>query len=103
MKNIVQKLGMVMAATFVAAPAFAQTADGGGHGLIGLAAGLAIGLSALGAALGQSKAASAGLDGIARNPAAEPKIFKSLILSLILIETMAIYGFVVAFLLIGKF
>lgn len=102
MRNIVQKLGLVLAATLAAAPAFAQTADGGGRGLIGLAAGLAIGLAAMGAAYGQSKAAAAALDGIARNPAAQPKIFTSMMISLILIETMAIYAFVISFFLIGK-
>lgn len=106
MKNITQKIVLVLATFLSASAAFAQAAEGGGaaggHGLIGLAAGLAIGLAAMGAAYGQSKAASAALEGIARNPAAQPKIFTSMMIALILIETMAIYAFVISFLLIGK-
>ena len=41
---------------------------------LGLAAALAIGLSALGGAIGQGRAAGSALEGIARNPQASGKI-----------------------------
>jgi F-type H+-transporting ATPase subunit c len=62
-----------------------------------LGAALAIGLAAIGGALGQGRAASAALDGIARNPAAQNKIFIPLLLSLALTESLVILAFIVAF------
>lgn len=90
---------------FVASvPAIAQEAvtTGADKGWIGLAAGIAIGVGALGGTLGQGRAASAALDGIARNPAAQPKILTPMILGLALIETLVLFAFVVAFLLQNK-
>src|SRR5690606_1359346 len=72
-------------------------------GWIALAAGLAIGLAAFGGALGQGRAASAALDGIARNPGSADKVFTPLILGLALIESLVIYALIIAFLLQGKF
>lgn len=62
-----------------------------------LSAGLAIGIAAFGGSLGQGKAASAALDGIARNPAASGKIFVPMIIGLALIESLVLYAFVIAF------
>jgi F-type H+-transporting ATPase subunit c len=61
-----------------------------------LAAGLAIGLAAIGGSLGQGRAAAAALEGIARNPGASGKIFVPLILALALIESLVIYALVIA-------
>ena len=66
------------------------------------AAAVAIGLAALGGALGQGRAAASALEGIARNPDASAKIFTPLIISLALIESLVIYALVIAFLLQGK-
>jgi F-type H+-transporting ATPase subunit c len=71
-------------------------------GLLALAAGIAIGLAAFGGALGQGKAAAAAFEGIARNPAAQGKIFIPLIIGLALIESLVIYALVIAFNLGGK-
>lgn len=71
-------------------------------GLLALAAGLAIGVAALGGAFAQAKTAAAALDGIARNPAAQGKIFTPMIIGLALIESLVIYAFVIAFFLQGK-
>ena len=71
-------------------------------GLIGISAALAIGLAALGGALGQGRAAAAALDGIARNPQASGKIFVPMIVALALIESLVIYGLLIAFQLSGK-
>jgi F-type H+-transporting ATPase subunit c len=88
--------------------AFAQGADtaqivASNSGLIALAAGLGLGLAALGGALAQGKAAATALDGIARNPGAADKIRGPMILGLALIESLVIYALIIAFLLLGKF
>lgn len=62
-----------------------------------LAAALAIGVAAFGGALGQAKTAAAALEGIARNPAAQGKIFVPMIIGLALIESLVLYAFVIAF------
>jgi F-type H+-transporting ATPase subunit c len=72
----------------------------GQGGLIALGAGLAIGLAALGCSIGQGRAAGSALDGIARNPGAADKIRGPMILGLALIESLAIYALVIAFLLV---
>jgi len=96
-------------ATFVVvflsgAAAFAQdgSASSDSRGMIALAAGLAIGLSAIGGALAQGRAAGAALEGIARNPQASGKIFVPMIVGLALIESLVIYGLIIALQLAGK-
>jgi F-type H+-transporting ATPase subunit c len=86
--------------------AFAQEAAGGGGGSreLGLAigAGLAVGLAALGGGLGQGRSASAALEGIARNPQANNKIFVPMIIALALTESLVLLGFLIANGLSGK-
>ena len=60
-------------------------------------------LAALGGTMAQGKAASAALEGIARNPEAQGKIFTPMILGMALIESLVILGFVIAFMIQGKF
>jgi F-type H+-transporting ATPase subunit c len=72
------------------------------YGYIALAAGLAIGIAALGGGIGQGRAAAAALDGIARNPGAAGPIGGRMILGLALIESLVIYALIIAFLLVGK-
>ena len=74
----------------------------GNFGWIALAAGLGIGLAALGGSIGQGRAAGAALEGIARNPGAAGQIRGPMILGLALIESLVIYALVVFFLLSGK-
>lgn len=69
------------------------------NGLLGIAAAIAIGVAAFGGAIGQGKAATAALEGIARNPAASDKLFTPMIIALALIESLVIYAFVIAFLI----
>jgi F-type H+-transporting ATPase subunit c len=100
------KLFFALATLMVSSVAFAQDATAAVHanaGMIALGAGLAIGIAALGGALGQAKTAAAALEGIARNPAAQGKIFTPMIIGLALIESLVIYAFVIAFFLQGKF
>jgi F-type H+-transporting ATPase subunit c len=69
---------------------------------IALASGFGIAIAAFGGALGQSRAISSGLEGIARNPSAQPKIFIPMIVGLALIESLVIYALVISFILVGK-
>ena len=107
MKNMLKTAFFGLVATMAASPAFAQehmaAAADSNKGLIAISAGLAIGIAAVGGAIAQGMTASAALDGIARNPAAQPKIFTPMIIGLALIESLVIYAFVISFFLQGKF
>ena len=70
-------------------------------GWIALGAGLCIGLAALGGSIGQGRAASAALEGIARNPGAAKQVNGPMILGLALIESLVLLSFVIAFFLNG--
>ena len=80
-------------------PAVAFAAEGGGGGSMGpgLGAGLAVGLAGLGCGIGQGITA-----GIARNPGSAGALFVNFILGMVLIESIAIYGLVIAFQLQDK-
>lgn len=109
MKNFAKQMFIALTTTLLASAAFAEDAAtgaahaSGDHGLIAIGAGLAIGIAALGGALGQGKTAASALEGIARNPQAQGKIFTPMIIGLALIESLVIYAFVIAFFLQGKF
>ncbi len=92
------------AATFLAAvPAFAADSGAVGNGAyFALAAGLAIGIAALGGALGQGRIGASAMDGIARNPQAYKTMFVPMIIGLALIESLVIYALVIAVLLQAK-
>jgi F-type H+-transporting ATPase subunit c len=79
-----------------------DVARAGTTGWIALAAGLAIGLAAIGGTLGQGRAAASMLDGIARNPGAADKMFTPFILGLALMESLVIFALLIAFLLQGN-
>ena len=64
-----------------------------------IGSGLAV-LTGIGAGIGIGKATSSAVDAIARQPEAESKISKNLLLGCALAEATAIYGFVVALLII---
>lgn len=94
-----------MATLFSAVPAFAQDAAqaaSANGGTIALAAGLAIGVAAIGGALGQGRIGAAAMDGIARNPQAAKAMFVPMIVGLALVESLVIYALVIAFMLQGK-
>lgn len=98
MYRLLLVLFLMLVATPVMAAEMGETAVLG----IALAAGLAISISAAGGAIGQGMAARAALEGIARNPNAADKIFTPMIIGLALIESLVIYGLVIAFILQGK-
>ena len=103
-----RKIGstLLWAAFFVLVPMLALAADeaGGGGNSWGyaLGAGLAIGLAGLGCGIGQGLTAGNTTAGIARNPAAAGAMFLNFILGMVLIESISIYGLVIAFMLQGK-
>lgn len=70
--------------------------------LIPIGIGLTLGIAAFGSAFGQGRAASAALEGIARNPAAAQKIQLPMILALVFMEALTLFCFVVAFLMNNK-
>jgi F-type H+-transporting ATPase subunit c len=97
--------GTAVAVFLTATPAFAQGIDAvraDRDKWLAIGAALAIGLSALGGGIGQGRAAGMAVEGISRNPQAYNKIFTPMILGLALIESLVIYGLVIAFLLYGK-
>ncbi len=65
-----------------------------------LAAGLAVGLGAIGPGIGQGTAAGQAVEGIARQPEAEGKIRGTLLLSLAFMEALTIYGLVISLILL---
>ena len=67
--------------------------------LVAIGAAVAV-LTGLGAGLGISLATGKAVDAIARQPEAESKISKNLILGCALAEATAIYGFVIGLLII---
>ena len=89
----------------LAAEEMAAAAGGAGSSNWGIAigAGLAIGLAALGCGIGQGLATSSAVGGIARNPGAAGQIQTPMIIGLALIESISLYGFVIGFMLQGKF
>jgi F-type H+-transporting ATPase subunit c len=103
-----RKLGttLLWTAIFVLLPLAAFAENGGsGDGTWGyaLGAGLAVGLAGLGCGIGQGLTAGNTTAGIARNPGAAGAMFTNFILGMVLIESIAIYGLLIAFLLMGKF
>jgi F-type H+-transporting ATPase subunit c len=69
---------------------------------ISISAGLAVAIAAFGAGLGQGRVGAAAMESIGRNPNAADRIFLPLVLTLALLEALALYGFVIAILLQGK-
>jgi F-type H+-transporting ATPase subunit c len=69
---------------------------------IAIGAGLAIGVAALGGGIGQGRAVASAVEGIARNPGAAGKIVTPMIIGLAMIESLVIYGLVVALILVFK-
>lgn len=106
MKSVFNKILWLAPTFFTAKSLLAQTAAAGennsNYGAYAIAAALAIALPALGGALGQGRAATAALEGIARNPGASGKIFVPMILGMALIESLVLFGLIMAFILSGK-
>ena len=72
------------------------------QGLIAIAAALAIGLSTIGVGIGQGIAAGKALEGMARQPEMQGKLQSTMILAMGFMEALAIYGLVIAFMVLAK-
>lgn len=102
MKRYVLMFFSALAALFVAAPAFAQDAAAGANSMdtatwVAITSGFAMAIASAACGYAQSKATAAACEGLARNPGARPGIQFSLILALVLIESMALYTFAIIF------
>jgi F-type H+-transporting ATPase subunit c len=104
-----KKPGAFLAALFVTlmVTGVAMAADAAGDdsqtkAAIAIAAGLGVAVAAFGAALGQGRVGAAAMESIGRNPNSADRLFLPLVLTLALLEALALYGFVIAILLQGK-
>lgn len=70
--------------------------------VLGFAVGLGVPIAVLSAAMGQARAASSALEGIARQPEASGRIQTAMIIALAFIESLVIYALLMFFLLVGK-
>ena len=104
MKKFVKVALWTLVTAVLPATAFAAEGGEGAASSLGpaLGAGIAIGLAGLGCGIGQGLTAGNTTAGIARNPGAAGSMFTNFILGMVLIESIAIYGLVIAFQLIGK-
>jgi F-type H+-transporting ATPase subunit c len=105
--SLKSKLSVIVAVAtaLVLVPAMAFAADAeankwDSNRWVAGAAGFAIGIAALGGTIGQSRAASSALEGIARNPGAAARIQTPMILSLAFIESLVLFTWAISFLLI---
>jgi F-type H+-transporting ATPase subunit c len=104
---VMSKFGKLLVWTLIAIvlPCVAMAEDGGTvsgavNPGIGIGAGLAVGLAGLGCGIGQGLTAGNTTAGIARNPGAAPAMFTNFILGMVLIESIAIYGLLIALILV---
>lgn len=65
-----------------------------------LGAALVMGLGALGAAIGESRLGSAGMDAMARQPDESANIARNMLVGLAMIESTAIFALVIALVLL---
>lgn len=107
MKKLSVIFTVAIAMLFVSNPAFAEGASvisekagAGDAGWVAVGAGLAIGLAALGGALGQGNTAKAAMEGMGRNPNANLTV--PMIIAMALTESLVILAFLVAQGLAGK-
>lgn len=102
MTKIVTVLSTLLGVLLLPAMAFAsEGAAAAGAGSDAMAAALAIGLAGGMCGLAQGKTASAALEGLARNPGAYDKVFVPFILGMALIESLALFGLLIAMKAIG--
>jgi F-type H+-transporting ATPase subunit c len=104
MKKIVVLGLMVLALVAIATVAFAEENAAGDKTPIlqytVLAAGLAIGLGAIGSGIGMGTAIGGACEGTSRNPEAGGRIMTTMIIGLAMIESLTIYALVIALLLL---
>ncbi|MGE4543605.1 MAG: ATP synthase F0 subunit C [Pedobacter sp.] len=65
-----------------------------------ITAGFGMAIGSMGTAIGQGLAVKSALEGVARNPGASGKILTTMMIGLAMIESLAIYVFVVAMIIL---
>ncbi|MGH9773359.1 MAG: ATP synthase F0 subunit C [Candidatus Acidiferrales bacterium] len=97
MKKFAVVLLVLLAISLFAPAVFAadQPAASGGTNWIAIASGFSMAIASAGCGYAQGKASAAASEGFARNPGAAAAIRFGLILSLVLIESMALYTFAI--------
>ena len=104
MKRLVVTALMMLAICLMASVVFAS--EGAAAGMSGviqwtvLAAGLAIGLGAIGSGIGMGTAIGGACEGTSRNPEAGGRILTTMIIGLAMIESLTIYALVIALILL---
>ena len=93
-----KKLMVILLLAFFALPAYAQAPAGSAGPTAWTYAGIALGIAVAGAAIGQSRVASAVAESLGRNPAARPGIQLALFLGLAFIESLVLFIWVMIFL-----
>jgi F-type H+-transporting ATPase subunit c len=71
-------------------------------GIIAIGAGLAVSIAGLGGGVGMGVAGGKAIEAIARQPEVGGDIRTLLFITLAFIETLTIYGLLIAFMLVGK-
>jgi len=102
MKRAVVAGLMMLAICLIAGVVFAAEAGDGKGAVLQftvLAAGLAIGLGAIGSGIGMGTAIGGACEGTSRNPEAGGKILTTMIIGLAMIESLTIYALVIALIL----
>ena len=97
--SVLAVLTSIASASLVGQQAYAQTpptSDAGSSKLIG--AGMAFGLAALGAGIGLGFVGAAGLAAISDNPKMQSRVF----IIVGMVESIAIYGIVMMFIILGQ-
>ncbi|MDA4125101.1 MAG: ATP synthase subunit C [Thaumarchaeota archaeon] len=96
---------MLLAATFLAitfaalpGPAAAQTTGAASNGNKFIAAGIAFGLAALGAGIGVGTSGSAAIAAVTE----KAEVRTTALIFVVLAEAIAIYGFAIAFIILGQ-
>jgi F-type H+-transporting ATPase subunit c len=101
MRKFSMILFALLAVAFVAPAAFAQTAAmpaAEGTNWVAITSGFAMAIASAFCGIAQARATSSACEGLARNPGAAAAIRFALVLSLVLIESMALYTFAIIFL-----
>ena len=94
-----KKLGLIVLMLTAAGTAFANEGGNGETYLKYFGYFMAMGIAAFGGATGQSRAAVAALEGIARNPNATDKVFTPMILSFAFMESLVIFTLISKFII----
>lgn len=105
MKKWIPVLAVSAALLLFAPDALAQEAGAAASenwkGMVGIGAGLAMGLAVLGAGLAQGFALRAAVEGISRNPQASGRITVPLFAGLAFPESLVIFALIIAYMLQG--